>query len=196
MLETVRRTFQLAHVMGGAGRAPTGDDTDNARVFATSPRSRSSRRSPTASPTTSGRSSPAAWPTSCCGIRRRSASSRRPSSRVGSSPGRPSARATPRSRARSRPATGPTGAAWPAPRRRSRRRSRRLVRRASRPSRGTAGGWSRSTARAASPGVAGAQPGDRRDRGRCPRRRGHARWAAAGDPAVREVPLSRRYLLR
>ena len=67
--ETVRRTFQLAHVMKAWRRRPrrtacrglpdetgTPATTTNGSC-ATSPRSRSSRRSPTASPTTSGRCS-------------------------------------------------------------------------------------------------------------------------------------------
>jgi urease subunit alpha len=81
MMETVRRTFQLAHVMrawrtteAGRGHAgcrttPTTPSIRRRGSCATWQRSRSSRRSPTASPSTSGRWRRAAWPTSSCGSR-------------------------------------------------------------------------------------------------------------------------------
>ena len=81
--ETVRRTFQLAHVMkawrrSGAAEGVPGlpadpglEDPDDATTLraccVTSPRSRSSRRSRTASPTTSARCGPDGSRTSCCG---------------------------------------------------------------------------------------------------------------------------------
>ena len=88
MMETVRRTIQLAHVMRGlAGDrrparvipgCPPSPPTRSIRPSAscaTWPRRRSSPRSRTASPTTSARWRRAGWPTSCCGSRPTSASS-------------------------------------------------------------------------------------------------------------------------
>ena len=58
-------------------RARASRATTTSASSATSPSTRSTRRSRRASPTRSARSSPASSPTSCCGSRRSSASSRR-----------------------------------------------------------------------------------------------------------------------
>ena len=122
-METVRRTFQLAHVMKAwrgrragwttrAARRARRRDRRTSASCATWPRSRSSRRSPTASPTTSARCAPGRladivlWKPAYFGVKPElvlKGGLRRP--------GRRSARATRPSSAPSRRATGPTGAA-------------------------------------------------------------------------------------
>ena len=120
--EVLRRTLQLAHVMkawrateaGSAGRTcPTTAATRSTTTpgsCATWPRSRSSPRSPTASPTTSARSSRADWPTSSCGSRRFFGVKPEVVLKAGA-PGLGPARRGQRqpSSARSRRATSPTG---------------------------------------------------------------------------------------
>ena len=73
--ETIIRTWQTAHAMKlRRGRAPgDGGRRDNLRASATSPSTRSARRSPTGSTPSSARSRSASSPTSCSGIPRSSA---------------------------------------------------------------------------------------------------------------------------
>ena len=77
--EVICRTWQTADKMKrqrGAAARRVGGQRQPARPAATSPSTRSTRRSPTASPATSARSPSARWPIWCCGSRRSSASSR------------------------------------------------------------------------------------------------------------------------
>ena len=78
--EVIIRTWQTAHKMK-VQRGTLSQDTAAQRQLrassATSPSTRSTRRSRTASRTSSARSKQASSPTSCCGSRRSSASSRR-----------------------------------------------------------------------------------------------------------------------
>ena len=76
--EVVIRTWQTAHVMKRAARrrCPATAPPTTSGPGATSPSTRSARRSPTASTTRSARSRSASWPTSCCGTRRSSACAR------------------------------------------------------------------------------------------------------------------------
>ena len=85
--EVITRTWQTAHKMKvqrgqlpspagrGVGERQTAPTTS--APSATSPSTPSTRPSPTASPMKSARSKSASWPTSCCGGRPSSASSRR-----------------------------------------------------------------------------------------------------------------------
>ena len=76
--EVITRTWQTAHKMRGQrGALPrSAATTTTCGSGATSPSTRSTRRSRTASRTTSARSRSASSPTSCCGSRRSSAPSR------------------------------------------------------------------------------------------------------------------------
>ena len=105
-----REAWRATEAGAASGLPDEATTTTTPASCATWPRSRSSRRSPTASPTTSARSRPAGWPTSSSGSQRTSGSSPSSCSRPASRPGRRSARATPPSSAPSRPATDPTGA--------------------------------------------------------------------------------------
>ncbi len=88
--EVITRTWQTADKMRASAAATRRDigDNDNFASGATSPSTRSTPPSPTASATSSARSKSASWPTWSCGSRRSSASSRSWSSKAASSPGR------------------------------------------------------------------------------------------------------------
>ena len=105
--EVIIRTWQTADKMSASAAAGRRRPrNDNAAPSATSPNTRSIRRSPRASASISGRSRSASSPTSCSGRRRSSASSPTSSSRAARSRPRRWATPTPRSRRRSRCTTG------------------------------------------------------------------------------------------
>ena len=192
MMETVRRTFQLAHVMRGwTGTSPAPDDRRRHGPRPALPRQGDDRAGdhPRPGRRTSARSSPGGWPTSCCGSRPTSASSRRSCSRAASSRGRPSVKATPRSKARSRPAIDRTGADWAArpPPVRSRSSPAAVWTRPIRPASGLRTGSS-----SRSHGTRGLTRADlvhnrvtAVDRGRCPD--GRSGWTAASSRSIRSA---------
>ena len=122
IMETVRRTFQLAHAMkawrGDRGRGgPSRAAADARRRPTTRPRPALPRQGDDRAGDHARHRRPRrvarirdGSPTSCSGSRRTSASSRSSCSRAGIRPGRRSARATPRSSGPSRRATARTGA--------------------------------------------------------------------------------------
>ena len=202
MMETVRRTFQLAHVMrargpGGARAGDADDATERVLRYLAKvtdragdhPRHRRPRRLAPARPARRHRALGA-------GLLRGQAGAR-PQERRAPRGGR-SARATRPSKAPSRPATDRSGAGSG---RAAASLSTTFVSGLGRAIAGAGRAWSIGDGGPRDawphPFVARPEPRTAADRGRRPRRH-RARWTAsplAIDP-VTEVPLSRRYLLR